>query len=781
MESKELFPIENKYPVEKNLRDIANKYSRYWYLILFGAVAGLVCAYLYLEYYAVPEYYVQSTLMIKDDKTGQELSSADAFSDLGLFKSVKNIDNEVEVLKSKSLMHRVVTDLDLFINYYVEGKIRNKELYGHELPIRLLIKEIDSTSIDKTFSIQVKEGNSFDLIDHTGVHKFYHFGQEVHMPYGIFTIVAISPTTSITDRILVKFNNIRNVADYYSSAISVEPASRNASVVNIGITDPIPERAISIVNKLMNTYNSESVEDKGTIAKNTLKFLDDRLKFLTTELSGVEKGVEKFKIINGLTDINTQASIYTEQASDYNRQLSEWAIQIDVLESIETYLKKTSGQYGMVPSTLGIKDATLLALINKFNDLQLERSQMLRTTLPSNPIVQNINDQLSNLRNNILENLRNIKKGLQITSNNLKYSSRQFQSKISRVPAMERELIEINRQQAIKQNIYVYLLQKREETALSLAATDSAARVIDPAMTNNIPVRPNKQVIYLMAFLLGISLPVAGIYLQSVLNNKVRVQQDVASILPIPIVGEIAHNSKSSKDIVVVTHDNRSPIAEMFRLVRANLQFAAVGKEKLAIMVTSSMSGEGKTFFSTNLGASLAIAGRRVALIDLDLRNPKIEKELRIPAGLGVTSFLSSADVSIDEIIRPSGIDPNLFIISSGPIPINPTELILSAKFSHLIHELKEQFDYIIIDTPPIGQVSDAFALSPLIDFTMYVIRYNYTLKAQLEIAKDLHKENKVKKILLVLNDAKESNGGKYGYGYGYGYPKKTTRKDKAF
>lgn len=773
MTNKEPFPLNSEQP-DKDLKRILLQYIRYWYLFLIGAVIGLGTAFLYLRYYSISQYIVSSTMLIKDDKNGQGLSSADAFNDLNTFKSTKNIDNEIEVLKSESIMERVVKELDLFTSYYIEGRVIDKEIYGTGVPIRILKNKLDSTAAGQVFVIYLSGNNLFILKDYANSTS-HKFGQIIRKPYGSFTVVATSSMSTATGKIIVRFQNIHQLAERYNKAIIVQPASKSSSVLSLSLVDPMPERAKNIINKLIEVYNSEAIEDKNLMAVSTLKFLDERIKFLTTELSGVERGVEKYKSLNGLTDVSTQASGYAAQATSYDQQLSEWAIQIDVLESIEAYLKKTNGQYSMVPSTLGIKDETLVGLIGKFNELQLERERMLRTTQPTSLLIQNINEQLSNLQANILENLQNIKRGLVITSNNLKRTSGQFQSKIRKVPAMERELLEIGRQQSIKQNIYVYLLQKREETALSLAATASNARVLDPARGGESPISPNRQTIYLIAILMGMGIPFAVIYLISLFSNKIKTQQDVTNSLSVPILGEIAHNKQ--RDILVVTKGNRSPIAEMFQLVRTNLHFATADKSNIVLLVTSSMSGEGKTFFSINIAASLAATGKRVVLVDLDLRESKVAIELGLPEGYGVTDYILSDKIQMSDIIRYSEKIPNLSIISAGPVPSNPIELMMDSKFVHLMHELRESFDYIILDTPPVGLVADAFTLSSFIDVTIYIVRYNHTNKGQLKIIGNIYKGRTLKLPMLVLNDAKEANGGNYGYGYGYGYEAKGKKK----
>jgi len=775
MATEELFPLRSEQTEGKDLKRIFLQYTRYWYLFLLGGILALTAAFLYLRYYAVPQYSVYSTLLIKDDKSGTGLSSADALNDLSTFKSSRNIDNETQILTSKSLMTRVINELGLYTNYYIEGKIKDIELYGSTSPVKVLISSMASTAIGQGFTVSLKNDNTFDLDDYSGKITTYKFGQQIQKPYGTFTMVASAAKTVAGTNIIIRFQDLQKVAEHYNQVLSVQPINKGASVLALSLVDPIPGKAKDVLSKLIDVYNREAIEDKNLMATNTLKFLDERLQYLTAGLEGVEKVVEKYKSVNGLTDITTQASTYTAQASSYNAQLSEWAIQIDLLESLENYLRNDKRNNSPVPSTLGIKDETLLGLITKFNELQLERERMLRTTESGSIFVQNLNEQLANLRANILENLRNIKRGLQITSNNLKASSGEFQSKIRRVPAMERELLEINRQQSIKQNIYSYLLQKREETALSLAATASIARVIDPAMGSDFPISPNSKSIYLVSLLLGLGIPFAGIYTRDLLNNKVQTQQDVVVLTPTPIIGEIAHNS--SNDTVVVNKTSRSPIAEMFRLVRTNLHFAAVGKPNFVLLVTSSMSGEGKTFFSINLGASLALTGKRVVLLDLDLRKPKVATNLELPEGPGLTDYMVNNKLIISDIVRPSESVPDMFVVSAGPIPLNPAELMMSSKFTHFLHELKEQFDYVIIDTSPVGQVADAFTLSSFVDFTIYVVRYGYTQKAQLNIIKSIHKNKTLNNPMIVLNDAKEINGNNYGYGYGYGYAQEKNKK----
>ncbi len=768
MSTSELFDVSPEEAETVDIKAALLKYARYWYLFLLGVIISVGIAHLYLRYYAVPQYRVFSTMLIKDDKNGQSLSNVEALSDLPSFKSNQSIDNEIEVLKSKGLMERVVSELDLSIAYFVKGRVKDVEVYGTYLPLKVVSTKMDSTSVGQSFTITPKADSLFDLTEANGKTTSHKFGQQITMPYGSFSVIVIPGKTVSNNTFVVQIRDAKQVAGYYNGAVAIQLVNKNTSVLSISLTDPIPERARSIINKLMEVYNREAVEDKSTMAANTLKFLDERIGYLTNDIVKVERGVEQYKSGRSITDIATQATDYTAQASTYTKQSSELAIQLSVLESIERYLRQPNSEYSTVPSSLDIKDGTLISLINSFNALQLQRERMLRTIQPNSILMQNANQEIVNLKDKILESLQNIKTGLQITRNQLQSNSGQFQSKIRQVPQQERELANISRQQEIKRNVYAYLLQKREETSLALAATVSAARVLDSAMGGDFPISPNRQATYLMALLFGLSLPALCIYGLGLLNNKVQTQQDVTSITGAPIIGEIVHAKE--KDKIVVTKGNRSPVTEIFRLVRANLNFVIGDKENVVLMVTSSMSGEGKTFFSINFAASLALTSKRVVLVDLDLRAAKVASYMEIPELPGVSDYLTEDGLTLDDIIKTSDKAPNLSVITAGFLPSSPAELLMTPKFSHFIQELKRSFDYIILDTSPVGLVAEALTLNRLVDYTIYVVRYNFTFKSQLNIIRNASRQKSLKNLMIVMNDAKQQNGQNYGYGYGYGY-----------
>lgn len=756
-----------------DLKGILFKYIRYWYWFIAGVIICLGLAFLYL-YITAPQYKIQSTLLIKDEKKMPDMSGGDVFGGLDIFGASKSIDNEIEVLKSKSLMQRVLTELNLHTSYFEKGILKETELYGIHLPIKVIVEKINLAAYDEEVKIQVQilDSSSFQLIEEKEQENLttYKFGQAIQRPYGTFRVFANTQYASFEENknVVVKFHDIKRLAEYYQKErITIGPVNKNASVIAISLISPVKEKGQDIINKLIEVYEKEAIEDKNLMASNTIKFIDDRLQYLTVELAEVEKNVEEYKKKNELTNVNSEATLFLEEASQNNKQLADFEIRLDVLNSIERYLKKQGNQFELVPNTLSIDEPTLLALVAKFNELQLERQRMLRTTQPNNPLVLNLNDQLAHLRTNILESLHNIKNGLLVTRNNLQATSNQFKSRIQQVPSIERELTEISREQGIKRSLYLYLLQKREESALSLAATVSTnSRVIDPAIPEEDPVKPKKLIAFIVALLMGMLIPAAIIWIKDLLNNKVQEIGDVELVTKTPILGEIYQNKSS--ETVVATEMNKSPIAELFRLLRTNLQFAALGKPNKVIMLTSSMSGDGKTFISINLAATLALSGKKVVIVGFDLRKPRLMQDLGLSStGLGVSNYLINDKLLVDEVIVSSKLMDNLKVIGSGPIPPNPGELMLSSRIGTLVEELKEKFDYVVIDSSPIGQISDSYLLAPYIDSTIYVVRYNYTLKAQLEIIKDIYVNKKLSNPMIVLNGKDENTFGSYGYGYG--------------
>ena len=767
MEKKEIFRSDQEDYVD--VKQLLQNYFRYWYFFVLGLLLCVGGAFCYL-YVATPQYRVSSTLLLKNDEnqTGGGPRGGEPTA-LTLFNTKQNIDNELEVLNSKSLMQRVFSELSLSVTYHVEEKFRTREIYGKELPIKLSITKLHPSADGRSLTIRRRTSTMYSIQEEGGKATNHTYGEEISMPYGIFTVIAapLDSTSKLDSRtqqpIIVRFHDMVKAAIAYHGAVKIEAVNKRASVIRLTLIDAVPEKGKDIINKLLEVYSKEALEDRNQIANTTIQFIDERLKYLTSELTDVEKDVEQFKREHEVTDVTSESGQYLQQATSTNEQLLELSNQIEVLESLEDYLKGQgqAGKYEVVPSSLSIADPTLENLISKFNDVQLERERMLRTALPSNPLVVDLNEQLATLQLNILENLHTIKQGLNITLKNMQSRSGRFRSQINKVPSIERELLEINRQQGTKGNLYLYLLEKREQAALALEATVSNSRPLDPALVEDNPVSPKKSLVYLLAIIVGLGLPFSGIYVKNALNNKIQTKRDVQRLTRTPILGEISRNNSGAS--LVVAKDSSTSLAELFRLIRSNLYFATAGTENKVLLVTSSMSGEGKTFFTINLGASLALIGKSVVLLELDLRRPTMARQLGLKPGLGITNYLIGREkYSMEDIIKQHKSIRGLFIALSGSIPPNPSELMTSKNLANFIRELREKFDYIIIDTPPVGKVADAFSLNSVVDSTVYLMRFNYTPKSQLEIIDDIYLNKKFPHPMIVLNDSKEVSG--YGY-----------------
>lgn len=762
------FQLQPLEPV--NVKDAFLKYSRNWGWFLLSVVACFIAAFLYLRY-ATTEYRIQSTILITDDSKGSDISQMNnLFSDLELFKSGKNIDDEIEVIKGKTLMQRVLRELNLQVAYQKKGKIKNTEVYGNSVPVKILVSHVDSSAFDKKMAINPVSATAFTLDDITG-HETYKFGQLIKKPYGSFTVYPVVPVSKLVNNsVQFQFKDMKKLVQDYLDNLTINPVNKNGNVLKLALNNSVPAKGIDVLNKLIEYYNLENIENKNETAAKTIAFIDDRLIYLVKELSGVEKDVENYKKKNDVTDISSESQQYLQSTGDYDKKLGDYEIQISILQSIENYITSQKTQADLVPSSLTIQDPTLVELINSFNQLQLQRKRLLKSNYETNPVAINLNDQISTLRQNILEDIRNIKKGLIIARNSLSGKNVKFESLKKNVPSIERELLEIKRQQNIKENLYQYLLQKREEASLSKAAAVSNLRIIDKADVDDIPVKPKRSIIFLAALLAGFIIPVSIISIVAMLNNKVANVDDVKKI-GAPVLGEIIHTI--SKERFLIRKDSRTVFSEMFRLLRSKLQLSAPEDENKVLLITSTMSGEGKTFFSINMGATLALAGKKVIILEFDLRKPRLLSDMGLSAATGITNYLVSGSNDVSGLIQPVPGFEGLHIMGSGEIPPNPSELILNGRVNELFAQLRGQFDHILIDSPPVGLIADAYNLSAFADRTLYLVRYNYTLKSQTNIIKDIYDKSNLRNLMLILNDGRKRNMqgyGGYGYNYSYGY-----------
>ena len=750
-----------------DFRDSLHKYGYHWPMFLFSILLTVTLAFIYLRY-TKPIYQVSAVLLIKDDKSNSP--GTEILNQLDLFGSTKVVENELEILRSKTLMKRVVDRLHLNVSLIDEGTVINSIIYENK-PFNFVGYSLDPKIYGKELVIKFKDSTQYTLQNlSTGEIIKGKFNRFERSRFGTFQINKTDFFKLHKDNTL-KFvvKDPSKIIDNYLSRLSVEVTGKQSSVINLSFQSSIVKEGQDVLNTLIQVYNEASLADKNQITQSTINFIDERLGFITGELSEVEKGVEDFKSSNGLTDISNEANLYLEGVKVNDARLNEITLKLGVVNKIREYISSNLPQ-DELPSTFGIDDPVLLDQITRHSELQLQRDRLLETTQPDNPILEPLNKQIQTVRSSISSNINNIASSLEFTRKKLEGLDAQFKSSIRKIPSQERLFISIKRQQSIKESLYLYLLQKREEAALSYASTVADSRIVDEAYSSNVPIKPKKALTYILAALFGLVAPAFIIYIRTLLNTKIETLTDISVFTNTPVLGEILYHE--GDEAIVVADNNRSAISEQFRAIRTNLQYiqgtqvAGLGKVTL---FTSSMSGEGKSFVAANLAAALAISGRKTVLLELDLRKPKISKYLNLDNSIGLSNFLVGR-CEINDIIRPSGISDLLYTIGSGPIPPNPSELLVQESLTELLTVLKKDFDEIIIDSPPIGLVTDAQIVGRAVDATIYIVRHKYTFKNQVSELDWLYKNQKLPNLNVILNGIKAGSSSAYGYSYGYGY-----------
>jgi capsular exopolysaccharide synthesis family protein len=750
------------------LKDYFFKYLKFLPLIVISVALALVVAYVYLRY-ATPVYKANGAIIIKKDNTGA--NSGDPFQQLFVMDNAMNIQNEIEILQSQPVLERVVESLNLNFTYFSIGKIAETNLYTNS-PFRIEVLNLVDSTTSFTLNFNVPNNQSFRL---SGEKDLISFGQSFKTEFGVFRLIKNPGYNNLATEYRVVWQPTVNAAGMLGGGLFVAPKGATGTLL-IGLEANHPQLAADVVNHLMKEYQVVTREDKNETNRRMLDFIDKRMKGVEKELDSV---TEKLLAYQNANDIivppEMQGSSYFQHIEETEREIIGGRVQDNVAQMIESYLRESKNEYERVPSSLGLNDATLNMMIGEYNGAQLARKNLIDANIPvTNPRVQQQSDLIERLRINILESLRILRRSINVTVNRLEKAGTRFNTQIRTLPAKEQNLLEIKRQQASKQAVYNLLMEKREHTAISLAGTISNMKVIGQAHPNLTPVKPNRKATLIIAAVIGLALPILLIFLLESLNDKVNSRQDVEKNTDAPIIGDIGHSF--IKEALIVKPNNRGVVAEQFRIIRSNLQFFLNKTEKPVLLVTSSFSGEGKSFISTNLGAVMSLASKKTIVIELDIRKPKILSQLNIPKNPGIIGYLLGKIRAEELPIAVPGYD-NLYILACGPVPPNPAELLLDTKLDELFAYLKQNFDVIIIDTAPVGMVSDAMSLSRFADATLYIVRQRYTHKKQIGLIDEFHQQGKLPKISIVLNDVKAQGGGygyggngKYGYAYGSGY-----------
>ena len=786
--------IASQTPLQKDdlsIKEQIAKYLVHWKWFVLSVSIALIAAFLFLRY-SIPVYSTQATIHVQDDQKGGALSESSALEGMGIYSgfAVNNIGNELEVLRSRRLMSLVVEELGLNLEYHSIGKVITTEKY-EDAPLRVkFLEEKGVPDFDTyyTFSMKPLSSSSYKLFygknDKKG--KIVLYGKAINLGFGEFMVVPASETAakniasaSEPELIVVRMYPRASVVNRYQRSVSSNQKSKSSSVVQLTLYHPLKKKARDIINNLIGQYNKDAIGDRNIIAEHTANFIAERLKIISQELDSVETSKESFKIANNLTDIDSEAQLFIESESQVQKQLAEVSTQLALTRNMLSVLKKNPGSEKPLPYNIGIADAGLETLITKYNQSILERNRILKGATGKNPIVVTINDQLLQLKSNIKSSLENTRTSLRIQKNSLYGQQNRVNSDIASVPQKEKEFLDIERQRAIKEALYVFLLQKREETSISLTVTAPVAKIIDPAYTSPGIVSPNRKMFFMLAILLGLLIPFAIIYLRILLDTKVHNSLDLERISgDTPILGELPKFDQKEKEWI--NRNDRSVLAESFRMLRTNLNYLIKTKGGLdkikVIYTTSSVVGEGKTFVAFNLASTLATNKKKVLLIGADIRNPQLQRYTNhTKTDEGLCEYLYDETLAISNIVRQVKDENTSFdIILSGKIPPNPAELFMSDRLPQLLEGLRELYDYIIVDTAPTMLVTDTLLISQYADLTLYVARADYTEKKVLQHPVQLAKEGKLKNIAFIMNNVAQS---KFGYNTKYEYSYSDSKK----
>lgn len=551
----------------------------------------------------------------------------------------------------------------------------------------------------------------------------------------------------------------------YVSSLSIAPTSKTTSVVVISLENTNTRRGRDYINKLLEMYNINANNDKNEVAQKTAEFIDERIGIISKELGSTEQDLENFKRSAGITDLSSEAQIALTGNAEYEKKRVENQTQINLVMDLQRYMK--GNEYEVLPSNIGLQDAASAGAIDRYNQMLVERKRLLRTSTENNPTIINLDTSIRAMRTNVQATLDATLKGLQITKEDLAREASRYSRRINDAPTQERQFVSIARQQEIKSGLYLMLLQKREENAITLAATANNAKIIDEALADDNPISPKKTIVYLAALVLGVGLPVGVIYLIGLTKFKIEGRADVEKLTSLPVVGDIPLADEKTGSIAVFENQNNL-MSETFRNVRTNLQFM-LENGKNVILVTSTISGEGKSFISANLAISLSLLGKKVVIVGLDIRKPGLNKVFNIPKKEhGITQYLTNTTANLMDFVQPSDINKNLFILPGGTVPPNPTELLARGGLEKAIETLKANFDYVILDTAPVGMVTDTLLIGRVADLSVYVCRADYTHKAEFTLINELAENNKLPNLCIAVNGL-DLNSRKYGYYYGYG------------
>lgn len=773
-----------------NLYEILFKYLIYWPWFIASILICLIGTFIYLRY-QTPVYNISSAVLIKEQDNKSSNNPLSAIQDLGMMSFTNSFDNEIEILKSKTLVKKVVSDLGLYISHAESRSFGyNLPLYHNE-PIQVYMSPEEADKLPSAVHFLMK----YDGANQLDIHMDYMVDGEkkefentltqlpAAMPtdIGVFTF---TPDTTLAAKepisIVATVITPQASAESYCSNMSIAPTSKTTTIAKIDLKNTVKQRGVDFINHLVKVYNQDANDEKNEVAQKTAEFIEERIAIINAELGSAENELATFKQRSGLTDLTSDAQIALQENSRYEQQLNQNATQLNLVQDLQRYINNPKNANEVIPANVGLEDQSLNSIINQYNTLIVERKRLLRTSSENNPAVINMNSGIEAMRATVQTTVGSVLRGLQITQRNLQREANKFVGRISDAPKHEKEFMTIQRQQEIKATLYIMLLQKREENALTLAATASNGRIIENPLPGKFPVAPRKMMFLLAAFIIGVALPIGIIYIIDLLKYKIENRSDVEKLTTVPIIGEIPVDTNlTENERSIVIHENKNNIMEeTFRALRTNLLFLLEKNQKV-LLFSSTQPGEGKSFVAGNLATSLAFLGKKVVVVGMDIRKPGLNKVFNLSTRTqGITNYLSDPEhVNLFDMIQPSQISKNLDILPGGPVPPNPTELVARTVLEDAINLLKERYDYVILDTAPIGMVTDTAIIGRVADMCIYVCRADVTPKAAYQYINVLKNNNTFPKLATIINgidmtQRKHSYGYNYGRKYGYGYGK---------
>lgn len=771
-----------------NFKKTINTYLKQWKWFVLSCIICLTLAFFKLRYTA-PEYNAYAKIMLVDDN-GVSNPAEEVLQDLGKIpnKDSKKVEDEIEVLKSRKLMEGVVKRLDLNKVFFAKGRIHNTEYFPlSKAPLKINFLESDtlvnSSSLD--FSLNVISETAFDIIyfvDEEEIQKKGYFGKNLDSPIGDILITPnTSNISSFIDQIFYfRLRPVDRVAEAYRTSVKVKQASEFSMVLNLSLNDRVVAKAKAVLDTLVDEYNRTSIKEKSEKSNNTAEFINKRINLIASDLGKVDDEIEQFKTGNKLTDISSEASLYLKSNAETEQSLAIARTEYNKINFMKNQLDV--GSFERIPANIGLANGALNNIASKYNELLDDRNRLLKSSNEKNPMIVNLDQELIALKNSLQEGLNNSAEtvGLQIKS--LENQASKINSKIYAVPGQVRKSRDIAREQGIKESLYLYLLQKREEATISLISTSPNAKIVDSAHSTYFAVSPNATITYFTYFILGLCIPFGIIYTRELLDNKIHNKEDLLKeFRNTTVLGEIPRLNKGDKTLI--ERNDRSILSESFRIIRTNADYIRKGRNVKdydnVIFVTSTINGEGKSFCSMNTALTIANTGKKVLLIGADIRNPQIFPAIKDVIEnknqkRGLTEFLVDSSITTDQVINSHVInDIEIDVLLSGKVPPNPAELLMSDRVKELFDKVSKEYDYVIVDTAPAMLVTDTLLISKYAGHTIYLTRANYTEKEILNFAKELHEDNKLNGMMLVVNDVKQSNfgyGAKYGY---YGAPEK--------